>query len=465
LAARNILDDARAGRVSAPIRAAARTEKIDAKRLCAQIAEGRAVIPANNRRRGKRPYIAVGEGLRVKVNANLGTSSDHARLRDEAAKLRAAEEAGADAVMDLSTGGQIRRIRRGLIGRTGLAFGTVPVYEAAVSAARRGVRPAEFTADEFFEAIRRHGEDGVDFVTVHAGITLKALAEVDSHPRVGGVVSRGGTLMAAWMRSSGRENPLYEHYDRLVELAREFDMVLSLGDALRPGALADAGDGAQYEELRTLARLARTAVDAGVQVMIEGPGHVPLGEIPGQMRLEKQLTGGIPFYVLGPLVTDVAPGYDHITSAIGGALAAINGADFLCYVTPAEHLRLPGPEDVRQGVIASRIAAHAADIANGIPGAAEWDERFSRLRAKRDWPGMIREALDPRAVKRGHEISKSAADQSCTMCGALCVFRVKDQSACRAPAKDREKANATGRGRKRSRKPGSRSSGAKRRGR
>jgi phosphomethylpyrimidine synthase len=425
---RNILEDARAGRISAPIRAAARAEKIDAGKLCAQIAEGRAVIPANRLRRGKRPYIAVGEGLRVKVNANLGTSSDHARLRDEIAKLRAAEEAGADAVMDLSTGGQIRRIRKGLIGRTGLAFGTVPIYEAAVSAAKRGVRPVEFTADELFAAIRRHGEDGVDFVTVHAGITLKALEELDAKARVGGVVSRGGTLMATWMRAGGRENPLFEQYDRLIDLAREFDMVLSLGDALRPGALADAGDPAQYEELRTLARLARRAVDAGVQVIIEGPGHVPLGEIAGQMRLEKELTGGIPFYVLGPLVTDVAPGYDHITSAIGGALAAVNGADFLCYVTPAEHLRLPGPEEVRQGVIASRIAAHAADIANGIPGAAEWDERFSRLRAERDWPGMIREALDPRAVKRGHEISKSAADQSCTMCGDLCVFRVKDQT-------------------------------------
>ncbi len=443
MAARNILEDARAGKVSAPIRAAARAEKIDAKKLCAQVAEGRAVIPANSLRRGKRPYIAVGEGLRVKVNANLGTSSDHARLRDEAAKLRAAEEAGADAVMDLSTGGHIRRIRKGLIGRTGLAFGTVPVYEAAVSAAKRGVRPVEFTADELFDAIRRHGEDGVDFVTVHAGITLKALEEVDANPRVGGVVSRGGTLMATWMRNGGCENPLYEQYDRLVEVAREFDMVISLGDALRPGAIADAGDAAQYEELRTLARLARRAVDAGVQVMIEGPGHVPLGEVPGQMRLEKELTGGIPFYVLGPLVTDVAPGYDHITSAIGGALAAINGADFLCYVTPAEHLRLPGPEEVRQGVIASRIAAHAADIANGIPGAADWDKRFSRLRANRDWPGMIREAMDPRAVKRGHEISKSAADQSCTMCGSLCVFRVKDQPACKAPG------NGNGSGRKR----------------
>jgi phosphomethylpyrimidine synthase len=408
---------------------------MDPGKLRDRVAEGRAVIPANSRRRGGRPYIAVGEGLRVKVNANLGTSSDHPLLRDELAKLRAAEEAGADAVMDLSTGGHIRRIRRGLIRRTGLAFGTVPVYEAAVSAARRGARPVEFTADELFEAIRRHGEDGVDFITVHAGITLKALAEVDARPRAGGIVSRGGTLTAAWMRRSGRENPLFAGYDRLLELAREFDMVLSLGDALRPGALADAGDAAQYEELRTMARLARAAVDAGVQVMIEGPGHVPLHEIPGQMRLEKQLSGGIPFYVLGPLVTDVAPGYDHITSAIGGALAAISGADFLCYVTPAEHLRLPGPEEVRQGVIAARIAAHAADIAKGIPGAAEWDERFSRLRAKRDWPGMIREALDPRAVRRGHEISRSAADQSCTMCGDLCVFRVGETAGRQASGK------------------------------
>jgi phosphomethylpyrimidine synthase len=461
LATSNILRDARAGRLSAPIRAAARAEKIPPKRLCEQIAAGRAVIPANKRRRGKRPYIAVGEGLRVKVNANLGTSSDHAKLGDELAKLRAAECAGADAVMDLSTGGDIRRIRRGLLRRTGLAFGTVPVYEAAVAAARAGRLATGFTADELFEVIRRHGEDGVDFITVHAGINIDALEALAKRPRVGGVVSRGGTLISAWMERARRENPLFEQYDRLVELAREFDMVLSLGDALRPGALADAGDEAQFEELRTLARLARAAIDAGVQVMIEGPGHVPLHEIVGQMRLEKELTGGVPFYVLGPLVTDVAPGYDHITSAIGGALAATCGADFLCYVTPAEHLRLPGPEEVRQGVIASRIAAHAGDVARGVPGAAEWDERFSRMRARRDWEGMTREALDPRAVRRGHEISRSAHDQSCTMCGSLCVFRIKE--------KEREAGaggKSGGNGRKRRRKtPGKRARKTRSRGR
>jgi phosphomethylpyrimidine synthase len=423
-----IVDDARAGRISQPIRSVAKSEKMDPVDLCQRIATGKAIICANLQRRGKRPYVGVGSGLRVKVNANIGTSSDHPRLREETAKLRAAEKAGADAVMDLSTGGGIRRIRKSLIGKTDLAFGTVPVYEASVAATKSRKLASDFSADELFEAIRRHGEDGVDFVTVHAGISQKAVQALRNQPRIGGVVSRGGTLMGEWMRRNQRENPLLEQYDRLVELAREFDMVISLGDALRPGALADAGDAGQYEELRTLARLAKYAVEQGVQVMIEGPGHVPFHEIIEQMRLQKKLSGGIPFYVLGPLVTDVAPGYDHITSAIGGTLAACNGADFLCYVTPAEHLRLPGPEDVKQGVIASRIAAHAADIANGIPGAAEWDKRFSRLRAERDWQGMIKEAMDPDAIREGHSLSVSAGDESCTMCGSLCVFRVREQA-------------------------------------
>jgi phosphomethylpyrimidine synthase len=445
VAARTLLENARAGRIPVPIRAAARAEGIPAKKLRELVAEGRAVVPANRLRRGRRPYIAVGSGLRVKVNANLGTSSDHPRLRDEVGKLRAAERAGADAVMDLSTGGDLRRIRRGLIARTGLAFGTVPVYEAAVASARAGRLSTGFSADELFEVIRRHGEDGVDFVTVHAGLTADAAEELARCPRVGGVVSRGGTLISAWMERNRRENPLFEHFDRLVELAREFDMVLSLGDALRPGALADAGDAAQYEELRTLARLARRAIDAGVQVMIEGPGHVPLDEIVGQVQLEKELTGGVPFYVLGPLVTDVAPGYDHITAAIGGALAAMAGADFLCYVTPAEHLRLPGAEEVHGGVIASRIAAHAADVARGVPGAADWDRRFSRLRAARDWQGMIAEALDPRAVRRGRELSRSAHDRSCSMCGPLCVFRIKEREAGSTAKKNRKTKKRRGR--------------------
>lgn len=425
MATNTILDDARAGRLSLPIRTAAKAEGIRAEELCARLAAGRATLPASLRRRGRRRYMAVGPGLRVKVNANLGTSADRVSLAEEVNKLLAAERAGADAVMDLSTGGELRRIRKALIRRTGLAFGTVPVYEAAVEAARCGDLATGFSADDFFAAIRRHGEDGVDFVTVHAGISLKSLKLLDGGKRVAGIVSRGGALMAAWMRRNGRENPLLEEFDRLLELAREFDMVLSLGDALRPGALADAGDGAQYEELRTLARLAHRALLAGVQVMIEGPGHVPLHEIAGQMRLEKELTGGVPFYVLGPLVTDVAPGYDHITSAIGGALAATHGADFICYVTPAEHLRLPGVEDVHEGVIAARIAAHAADIANGLPGAAEWDRRFSVLRARRDWAGMAKHAIDPEAVMRGHALSRSAGDESCTMCGSLCVFRTQ----------------------------------------
>jgi len=431
LAPRTILDDARAGRVSGAIAAAARAERCDPQRLGRAVAAGRAVVAANRRRRSGRALLAIGEGLRVKVNANLGTSGDRASLAAERAKLRAAEAAGADSVMDLSTGGELGRIRRALLAETALAFGTVPIYEAAVEARRAGRSAAEFTADELFAAIGRHGTDGVDFVTVHAGVTRQALAALEQRPRVAGIVSRGGSLLAEWMRRTGRENPLFEDFDRLLALARESDMVLSLGDGLRPGSLADAGDAAQYQELRTLAQLARRAIRSGVQVMIEGPGHVPLHEIAGQVRLEKELSGGVPFYVLGPLVTDVAPGYDHITSAIGGALAAVAGADFLCYVTPAEHLRLPGAEDVRQGVIAARIAAHAADVARGLPGAAEWDRRFSALRRRRDWPGMIAGAMDPEAVRRGHALSRAAGDASCTMCGPLCVFRLADDRAGR----------------------------------
>ena len=428
MASKTLLDLARCGRIPEPVAAAARAEMTDPEKLRRAVAAGRAAVCANRLRRSPdRRLCAIGAGLRVKVNANIGTSGDRASLAAERRKLRAAEAAGADAVMDLSTGGELRKIRRALIAATDLAFGTVPIYEAAVEAQRAGRAAAEFTADRLFAAIRRHGQDGVDFVTVHAGVTRSALAALERRPRVAGIVSRGGTLLAEWMRRTGRENPLFEDFGRLIATAREFDMVLSLGDGLRPGALADAGDEAQYEELRTLAKLARRAVAAGVQVMIEGPGHVPLHEIAEQMRLEKQLSGGVPFYVLGPLVTDVAPGYDHITSAIGGAIAAISGADFLCYVTPAEHLRLPDEHDVHEGVIAARIAAHAADIARGVPGAAEWDRRFSELRRRRDWPGMIENALDPEAVRRGHALSRKAGDASCTMCGPLCVFRIADQ--------------------------------------
>jgi len=444
VSAKTLIDLARSGRLPEPVAAAARAEMVDPEKLRRAVAAGRAAVCANRLRRDSdRPICAVGAGLRVKVNANIGTSGDRASPAAEVRKLRVAEAAGADAVMDLSTGGDLRAIRRALVSGTGLAFGSVPVYEAAVEAQSAGRPAAAFTADGLFRAIRRHGQDGVDFVTVHAGVTRRVLAALDRRPRVAGIVSRGGTLLAEWMRRTGRENPLFEDFDRLIAAAREFDMVLSLGDGLRPGALADAGDEAQYEELRTLARLARRAVAAGVQVMIEGPGHVPLHQVVEQMRLEKKLSGGVPFYVLGPLVTDVAPGYDHITSAIGGALAAASGADFLCYVTPAEHLRLPDERDVREGVIAARIAAHAGDLARNLPGAAEWDRRFSEMRRRRDWPGMIDNALDPEAVRRGHALSRRAGDESCTMCGPLCVFRIADAR----PGASRRRAAKRARGR------------------
>ncbi|RLB07966.1 MAG: phosphomethylpyrimidine synthase [Deltaproteobacteria bacterium] len=420
------LAKARKGEVTAEMKEVARDEGVELQVLMERVAKGRVVIPVNRGHRGLRPK-GIGEGLTVKVNANIGTSSDHADPAEELQKLEVAVEAGADTVMDLSTGGDIDYIRRLILERSQLPVGTVPIYQAAIEVAERKGGIVFMTPDDLFEVIERHARDGVDFITVHCGVTLSTLERLKAQGRITDIVSRGGAFLTTWMIYNERENPLYEHFDRLLEIAQKYDVTLSLGDGLRPGCLADATDRPQIQELLLLGELTERAWEAQVQVMIEGPGHVPLDQIEANVLLEKKLCKGAPFYVLGPLVTDVAPGYDHIVCAIGGALAAYAGADFLCYVTPAEHLKLPSPDDVREGVIATRIAGHAADVARGRRGAMEWDERISRARKALDWEQQIRLSIDPVKARRYREQSKPQMDEVCTMCGKFCAIKmVKD---------------------------------------
>jgi phosphomethylpyrimidine synthase len=417
------LAKARKGESTAEIEAIARAEEVDAQTLMERVAHGKVVIPANKKDRGLRP-IGVGEGLTVKVNANIGTSSDHADPAEELHKLEAALEAGADTVMDLSTGGDIDAIRRLILDRSPLPVGTVPIYQAAIEVAQRKGGIVMMTADDIFEVIERQAADGVDFITVHCGVTLSSLERLKVQGRITDIVSRGGAFLATWMIYNERENPLYEDFDRLLEIAQQHDVTLSLGDGLRPGCLADATDRPQIQELLLLGELTERAWAEEVQVMIEGPGHVPLDQIETNIRLEKTLCKGAPFYVLGPLVTDVAPGYDHIVCAIGGALAAYHGADFLCYVTPAEHLKLPNPEDVREGVVATRIAGHAADVARGLVKARTWDDDIARARKALDWNKQIQLSIDPAKATQYREESKPETDEVCTMCGKFCAIKM-----------------------------------------
>ena len=391
-----------------------------------KIASGRIVIPANRNHRGVKP-LGIGEGLRIKVNTNLGTSSDHVDLEEELEKLEVSIEAGTDAVMDLSTGGDIDAIRKQIIRHSTVPVGTVPIYEAAIGAAKKRKALAKMRVEDLFEVIERQAEEGVDFITVHCGVTRNAVERLKKARRLLGVVSRGGSFLIEWMLYNGKENPLYEHYDRLLEIAKKYDVTLSLGDGLRPGCLADATDRPQVQETIALGELTERAWAEGVQVMIEGPGHVPLDQIEANVLLEKRLCKGAPFYVLGPLVTDVSPGYDHITCAIGGALAGKAGADFLCYVTPSEHLKLPSVEDVREGVIATRIAGHAADIARGNKKALQRNMEMAKARMAFDWEKQIELSLDPVKARRYHEEGKSGEEDVCTMCGEFCAIkRVKD---------------------------------------
>jgi phosphomethylpyrimidine synthase len=394
-------------------------EKISRTDLLERLALGRIAIPAN-RNHSSLKAMGIGQGLRTKINVNLGVSEDCCKVDLELDKVRRAIALKADAIMDLSTYGDTQAFRRRTIDISPVMIGTVPVYDAV---ARYGKVVPDISVDDFFDTVRMHAEDGVDFITIHAGLNRAAVARLRQSPRLTHVVSRGGSLLLHWMTANEQENPFYEHFDRLLEICREYDVTISLGDGLRPGSLHDATDAAQIQELIVLGELTLRAWKAEVQVMIEGPGHVPLNEVAANMLLEKKLCHGAPFYVLGPIVTDVAPGYDHITSAIGGALAGAHGADFLCYVTPAEHLRLPDANDMKEGIIAARIAAHAADIAKGIPGAIDWDNAMSHARKELDWPRMIDLSMDPEKARAYRASSQPIDSEVCTMCGDLCAVK------------------------------------------
>jgi len=419
------LELARQGILSSQMKYIAQQEDVSEEFIQQYVAEGKIIIPANVNHVNLVPH-GIGKGLTIKVNANIGTSSDYGTTDSELEKLHTAIHFGADAVMDLSTGGDITATRQVIIAASTLPVGTVPIYQAGLEAIERHGAIVNITVDEIFAVIEQQAKDGVDFMTVHCGVTQAAIARLKKQSRVTDVVSRGGAFLIGWMLHNGQENPLYEYYDRLLDLAHRFDVTLSLGDGMRPGSLADATDRAQVEELIILGELVEQAWEAGVQVMVEGPGHLPLDQIATNVQLEKSLCRGAPFYVLGPLVTDVAAGYDHITAAIGGAIAAASGADFLCYVTPAEHLSLPDAEDVKIGVIASRIAAHAADIARGIKKASEWDKKMSAARKKLDWKSQAELSLDPEKVQMVHN-KYATAGPACSMCGNYCAMALVEK--------------------------------------
>ncbi|HXY75167.1 MAG TPA: phosphomethylpyrimidine synthase ThiC [Dehalococcoidales bacterium] len=416
------LEAARKGQVTPQMEQVAREEQVDAEFIRQGIANGNIVIPCNKNHANLKP-CGIGKGLRTKVNANIGTSSDFGTIASEIEKLNAAVESGADTIMDLSTSADLVGTRRAVMKNSRVPVGTVPVYQAAIQAIQKRGAIVSMTVEDIFDAIVDHAKDGVDFITVHCGVTRSAIAALKSQGRVTDVVSRGGAFLIGWMLHNDKENPLFEYYDRLLEIAREYDITLSLGDGMRPGCIADATDRAQIEELVILGGLVERAWKAGVQVMVEGPGHIPLHQIEANIKLQKSICKGAPFYVLGPLVTDIGAGYDHITAAIGGAVAAAAGADFLCYVTPTEHLGLPDVGDVIDGVIASRIAGHAADIAKGVKGAAEWDKAMAVARKKLDWETQAKLTLRPEYSRQVH--AKHASDSSaCSMCGKYCAMKV-----------------------------------------
>jgi len=413
---------ARQGIITEEVRQVALKEGLSFERLRDRIARGTVVITCNNGRSSYEP-LGIGEGLRTKINANVGTSPDLCNLSLELEKAKVAIKYGADTVMDLSTEGDLDLIRNTILKEVQVPFGTVPVYQAYIEAVKRNKNPVSMSIDDLFNVIEKHMKDGVAFMTVHCGITLDIVNHVIDHPRLNGIVSRGGAFLAAWMLHNEKENPLYSSYDYLLELAKKYDVVLSLGDALRPGSLADASDYAQLQELMTISNLVKRAWDKGVQVIVEGPGHLPLDQIEANVKMEKLLCKGAPFYLLGPLVTDIAAGYDHIAGAIGGAIAAMAGADYLCYVTPAEHLGLPNIEDVRQGVIASKIAAHAADIVKLGKKAIEHDIEISKARSLLDWKAQINLSVDPDGAKEIHYRMRSKSG-ACTMCGNYCTYKI-----------------------------------------
>ena len=411
------IEAARKGIITQQMLEVAEDEGLAPEEIRDLVASGEAVIPHNIHHEFR--AIGIGKRLRTKVNANIGASNFHQLVDEEVEKLYTAVRFGADSVMDLSTGTDLDQIRVEILSRCPVILGTVPIYQLA---SERSIM--DMDADHFLEVIERQAKQGVDYMTLHCGVTRDSVAKLRGHQRIEGIVSRGGAVLAAWIERTGEENPLYSHYDEVCKILREHDVTISLGDGLRPGATGDATDRGQLAELLVLGELTERARAAGVQVMIEGPGHVPLDQIEANVKLEKRVCGGAPFYVLGPLTCDVAPGYDHITGAIGGAIASAAGADFLCYVTPAEHLRLPDKQDVLEGVIATRIAAHSGDLVKGVRAAKVWNDQMSRYRKALNWEGMYAMAMDPDKARSYKEESEAAGSNVCSMCGSLCSINI-----------------------------------------
>ena len=413
------MEAARKGIITKELAYVAKSEGMQEQELLGLVACGKAIIPVNKRHTCIKPS-GIGNKLRTKINVNLGTSRDCTDLEMEMEKVKNAVELGAEAIMDLSSFGDTRKFRRKLTSECPAVIGTVPIYDAVVYY-HKALK--EITAKEWLDIVRMHAEDGVDFMTIHCGINKETADRFKRNKRLANIVSRGGSIIFAWMEMTGEENPFYEHYDEILDICREYDVTMSLGDACRPGCLKDASDISQIEELITLGELTKRAWEKDVQVMVEGPGHMPLDQIAANMKIQQTICQGAPFYVLGPLVTDVAPGYDHITAAIGGAVAAANGASFLCYVTPAEHLRLPDVNDVKEGIMASKIAAHAADIAKGIKGARDWDDEMSTARKKLDWEEMFNLSIDPEKARDYRASAKPEKEDTCSMCGNFCAVK------------------------------------------
>ena len=413
--------DARRGRITEQMREVAREEKVDVELVRRRVAEGRIVIPHNPIHSPK--SLGIGEGLRVKVNANIGTSREHCDLDEEVEKAKVALRYGAHTIMDLSTGGDLDRIRETLLKVVNVPFGTVPIYQAAVEAIERYGSIVDMSEDDMFNSFEHQAKQGVDFAVAHVGVTKESVERLRRQDRMIPMVSRGGAFHMAWILHNDEENPLYKNFDYLLEIAKEYDLTLSLGDGMRSGAIYDSNDRAKFQELLIIGELVERAREKGVQCIVEGPGHMPLNHIESNIRVMKTITKGAPYFVLGPLVTDIAPGYDHLVAGIGGALAGYYGADFLCYVTPAEHLSLPSAEDVKEGVIAARIAAHSADLAKGID--RETDDEFSRARDHLDWKKMFELAIDPEKAKEYRKRRPPLEDPStCTMCGKLCAIKI-----------------------------------------
>ena len=413
------MDAARKGIVTKEMEAVAAKEQMGLKELMDYMAKGQIIIPCNKRHTCIEPN-GIGSMLKTKINVNLGISRDWKDMDMEIEKVNNAVKMGAESIMDLSSYGDTRTFRKRLTQECPAIIGTVPIYDAVVYYHKP---LKEITSQEWLDIVRMHAEDGVDFMTIHCGINKETAGRFKRNKRLTNIVSRGGSIIFAWMEMTGQENPFYEHYDEILDICQEYDITMSLGDACRPGCLKDASDISQIEELITLGELTKRAWEKNLQVMVEGPGHMPLNQIAANMEIQKTICQGAPFYVLGPLVTDVAPGYDHITAAIGGAIAATYGASFLCYVTPAEHLRLPNLDDVKEGIIASRIAAHAADIAKGIKGARDWDDQMSTARKKLDWEAMFDLSMDPEKARRYRAEAKPEKEDTCSMCGNFCAVK------------------------------------------